>query len=175
MDPLHGLDEVTQVEQLEDAELLDAQREEEARQRAVEQMLRGQPTPSYETARKAERAALDAEVERRLMVHKEQLAKARQEAADAERRARDASLAEAISHDPSLAKRVAPAKSPTAVAANAAAGELTLSINMNLRHSALEVTPPEIVEVDDATLRERFRRELETSRMISEGELGRGR
>lgn len=176
MDPFHGMGEVTLLEKLEDAELADAQREEEERRLAVARLLGDQPTPEWELAHNAERQALEVEVERRLMMHKEQLARQRQETADAERRARDASLAEAISHDPSLAtaKRTV-LKHPTAKDADTPAGELTLAIDMNVRHAALEVSSPETVDVDDATLREKFRRELETSRMISEGELGRGR
>lgn len=187
MDPFHGLGEITVPEVLEDAELLDAQREEDQRRLAVEQLLSAQPTPAWQVIQEAERVAMQAEVEKRLLAHKEQLAREQQEILDFERREREVFLAEAQSQETAATTAAATGaitgvpKAP-AVVALAAAGTamgselrnaiLTYDVNMQRMEVTEEV--PEVV-VDDAILREKFRCELEASRVISEGLLDHGR
>jgi hypothetical protein len=141
-------------------------------------LWRGQPTPLWQTAQEEERIATEAEVEQRLLAHKEQLARTRQEKLDLERKEREALRVAALALGASIgdtddAALGSPAQSAKNVAANIEAGdqqEYILTVDVGLKRTRLdpEVPEVEVTEADD-TLRERFRRELEDSKLVAQG------
>jgi hypothetical protein len=177
-DPYDGLPELELSESIEESEAQDAQHEEDQRRLAAERLWRGQPTPLWQSAQEEERIATEAEVEQRLLAHKEQLARSRQEKLEAERKEREALRVAALALGASIgdtddAALGSPAQSAKNIAASTEAGdqqEYILTVDVGLKRTRLdpEVLEVEVTEADD-TLRERFRRELEDSKLAAQG------
>jgi hypothetical protein len=141
-------------------------------------LWRGQPTPLWHTAQEEERIATEAEVEQRLIAHKEQLARSRQEKLDAERKEREALRVAALALGASISDTETPAvgshaQTAKVVAANIEADdqqEYILTVDVGLKRTRLDPEVPEVeVAETDETLRERFRRELEDSKLAAQG------